>query len=165
MVPPASDRVSRVPPYSGYCSLTKKISRTGLSPSMARFPNTVPLSFVNDLMQSATPKRKRFGLACGHFARRYFGHRVFFLFLPLLRCFSSRRIPSYGYFIHRMMIEGYSIGFPHSDIRGSVAVCASPRLFAAFYVLHRLPVPRHSPFALCSLTCFAFKKELKRLME
>ena len=29
------------------------------------------------------------GLASFHFARRYFGNRVFFLFLRLLRCFSS----------------------------------------------------------------------------
>ena len=153
MVPPVSDRVSRVPPYSGYCSPDKKISRTGLSPSAARFPKTVPLSVVNDLNCSPQPlSLKSSGLACSRFARRYYGYRVFFLFLPLLRCFSSRRIPSYGYFIHRMMIEGRSIGFPHSDIRGSMAVCASPRLFAAFRVLHRLPVPRHSPFALCILT-------------
>ena len=42
-------------------------------------------------------------------------------------------------------------GFPHSDIRGSLAVCASPRLFAAFRVLLRLLVPRHSPPALFRL--------------
>ena len=32
------------------------------------------------------------------------------------------------------------------------AVCASPRLFAAYHVLLRLPVPRHPPYALCHLT-------------
>ena len=39
-------------------------------------------------------------------------------------------------------------GFPHSEIRGSKAVCASPRLIAACHVLRRLPVPRHPPCAL-----------------
>ena len=43
-------------------------------------------------------------------------------------------------------------GFPHSDICGSTAICASPQLFAAYHVLHRLLVPRHSPYALSSLT-------------
>ena len=43
-------------------------------------------------------------------------------------------------------------GFPHSDIHGSTAICASPWLFAAYRVLHRLLVPRHSPYALISLT-------------
>ena len=40
-------------------------------------------------MQSVTPERTRSGLGSFHFARRYFGNRVFFLFLALLRCFSS----------------------------------------------------------------------------
>ena len=36
-------------------------------------------------------------------------------------------------------------GFPHSDIPGSLPVGGSPRLFAAYHVLHRLLMPRHSP--------------------
>ena len=43
-------------------------------------------------------------------------------------------------------------GLPHSEIPGSKDVCSSPRLIAAYHVFHRLPVPRHSPCALCSLT-------------
>ena len=43
-------------------------------------------------------------------------------------------------------------GFPHSDIPGSKLVCSSPRLIAAYRVLHRLLVPRHPPCALSSLT-------------
>src|SRR5690606_5448167 len=43
-------------------------------------------------------------------------------------------------------------GFPHSDIPGSKVVCTSPRLIAAYRVLHRLLAPRHSPYALSSLT-------------
>ena len=37
---------------------------------------------------------------------------------------------------------------PHSDIRGSKLIRSSPRLFAAYHVLRRLCVPRHSPDAL-----------------
>ena len=43
-------------------------------------------------------------------------------------------------------------GFPHSDIPGSKPACGSPRLIAAYHVLHRLLVPRHPPCALSSLT-------------
>ena len=39
-----------------------------------------------------------------------------------------------------------------SDIPGSQPVCGSPRLIAAYHVLHRLPSPRHPPYALSSLT-------------
>ena len=41
-------------------------------------------------------------------------------------------------------------GFSHSEISGSKVVCTSPELIAAYYVLHRLPVPRHPPYALSS---------------
>ena len=46
----------------------------------------------------------------------------------------------------------FQAGFPHSDIPGSRLVCSSPRLFAAYHVLLRLPVPRHPLYALRSLT-------------
>ena len=42
--------------------------------------------------------------------------------------------------------------FPHSDTRGSLGVCPSPQLFAAYHVFHRLLVPRHPPCALFCLT-------------
>ena len=40
------------------------------------------------------------------------------------------------------------VGFPHSGIRGSTAVRASPRLIAACRALPRLREPRHPPCAL-----------------
>ena len=53
------------------------------------------------------------------------------------------------------MHEVCSCGLPHSDICGSRLICSSPQLFAAYRVLHRLPVPRHPPCALIRLTnCF-----------
>ena len=46
----------------------------------------------------------------------------------------------------------------HSDICGSLRICRSPQLFAAYHVLLRLPVPRHSPCALLHLTFFRVPK-------
>jgi hypothetical protein len=61
-------------------------------------------------------------------------------------------LPSTPYGFRR----GYSgisrSGFPHSEIPGSKPACGSPGLIAACHVLHRLLVPRHSPYALSSLT-------------
>jgi hypothetical protein len=45
-------------------------------------------------------------------------------------------------------IEG---GFPHSEILGSKLVRSSPRLIAAYHVLHRLSAPRHPPDTLMAL--------------
>ncbi len=64
------------------------ISSTGLSPSLAGFPKTIPLSFLVPYAVR-TPACTHAGLGSSHFARRYSGNRVFFLFLRLLRCFSS----------------------------------------------------------------------------
>ena len=40
-----------------------------------------------------TPKRKHFGLGSSPVARRYWGNHICFLFLRVLRCFSSPRAP------------------------------------------------------------------------
>ena len=59
-------------------------------------------------------------------------------------------------FIQYMMTEYCSVGFPHSDIHGSTVICTSPWLFAAYHVLLRLLMPRHSPCALLRLTSSSF---------
>ena len=92
------------------------------------------------------------GLASSRFARRYFGNLGWFLFLRLLRCFSSAGLPPYDYFIHHTVLEYCSSGFPHSEIHGSMDICSSPWLIAACHVLLRLLMPRHSSYALISLT-------------
>ena len=66
--------------------------------------------------------------------------------------FQFRRFPPYTYLIQCMVPEYCSGGFPHSEICGSKIICISPQLIAAYHVFHRLPVPRHSPCALSSLT-------------
>ena len=52
-------------------------------------------------------------------------------------------------------IEG---GFPHSEILGSKPVRGSPRLIAAYHVLHRLSAPRHPPNALMTLDCSHYRR-------
>ena len=85
------------------------------------------------------------------FARRYSGNRGFFLFLRVLRCFSSPGLPSITYEFSYGYLGITPDGFPHSDIHGSKPAFGSPWLFADRCVLLRLLVPRHSPYALSSL--------------
>ena len=65
---------------------------------------------------------------------------------------SVHRVPFRTLWIGVRMTEGSSAGFPHSDISGSMDICSSPKLFAAYHVFHRLLVPRHPPCALLRLT-------------
>ena len=70
-----------------------------------------------------------------------------FLFLRVLRCFSSPRSPPP---LGRMSAL-HADGLPHSGTRGSKTACVSPRLFAACRAFHRLPEPQASavrPFLL-----------------
>ena len=69
-------------------ALLLSVSPTGLSPSLAGLSRTVPLQ--SEVINAVrTPLCTHNGLASFHFARRYSGNRCFFLFLRLLRCFSS----------------------------------------------------------------------------
>ena len=58
-----------------------------------------------------------------------------FLFLRVLRCFSS---PGLLLNVNIKMTGLQPAGLPHSDICGSIRVCRSPQLFAAYHVLRRL---------------------------
>src|SRR5215468_11694147 len=103
-------------------------------------------------MGPTTPSCKHDGLGCSAFARRYWRNHCCFLFLWVLRWFTSPRClrSTYGFSGGSFGIN--QRGFPHSDIPGSKLVCSSPGLIAAYRVLHRLLVPRHSPYTLSSLT-------------
>ena len=70
--------------------------------------------------------------------------------------FQFSGFPSVQLCIYCTVREYCSRGLPHSEICGSMAICASPQLIAAYHVLLRLPVTRHSPCALLSLTFCLF---------
>ena len=66
----------------------RRLSCTGLSPSPAGLSRTIPLTFVL-LFAVRTPECVHPGLGSSAFARRYLRNHSYFLFLWLLRCFSS----------------------------------------------------------------------------
>ena len=68
------------------------VSYTGLSPCFAGLSSAVllPLTVTYAVR---TPACTHTGLGSSNFARRYFRNRCFFLFLSLLRCFSSGGSP------------------------------------------------------------------------
>src|SRR5882724_2986678 len=88
------------------------------------------------------------GLASSAFARHYSRNHTCFLFLRVLRCFTSPRSPPTP--IHSALGDTTSLvpGFPIRTSSDPRSVDNSPRHIAASHVLHRLPVPRHPPCAL-----------------
>ena len=151
MVPPASARVSRVPAYSG---------------SRWSFPDFAYRIFTFFDLLSQNSSAIVPGTVCGPQPPKAcaFGFGLFPFRSPLLwkssflsspagtEMFQFPASPSAKLCIYFAVPEVYSGGLPHSEISGSMAMCASPKLIAACHVFHRLPVPRHSPCALYILT-------------
>ena len=73
---------------------------------------------------------------------------------------SVHRVPFLTLCVGVRMTEGFSAGFPHSEIFGSQDICSSPKLFAAYHVFHRLLVPRHPPYALFYMTKRLSKQQI-----
>ena len=88
MVPPASHRISRARWYSGYCRLCTNFAYGTITLFGVASQPLLLSMLMRYAVLNPTGIATR-GLACFHFARRYFGNRCFFLFLRLLRCFSS----------------------------------------------------------------------------
>ena len=61
---------------------------------------------------------------------------------------SVQEVPPVNLCVQLTVHGVFPCGFPHSDICGSMCICHSPQLFAAYHVFRRLLVPRHPPCAL-----------------
>ena len=132
-------------------------SPTGLSPSLAGLPRTIPLvRAVACAVLNPVAHAPRFGLPPFRspllWGSIFLSRKRFSFFSSGYLDVSVRRVPFHTLWIHAWIPEVSSGGFPHSDICGSLLICSSPQLFAACHVFHRLPVPRHPPCALLCLT-------------
>ena len=131
--------------------MSTRLSLTGLSPSLAGFPKTVLLGSLNQF-RGPNPRVHApwFGLFRFRSPLLTESHGVFSSsgYLDV----SVHRVPFLTLWIGVRMLEVCSSRFPHSEISGSMGICPSPKLFAAYHVLHRLLVPRHPPYALISIT-------------
>ena len=132
-------------------AMSIRLSLTGLSPSLAGFPKTILLGSLNQLC-SPNPMVHApwFGLFRVRSPLLTESHVVFSSsgYLDV----SVHRVPFHSLWIGLWILEVFSSRFPHSDISGSMDICSSPKLFAAYHVFHRLLVPRHPPYALISIT-------------
>ena len=105
------------------------------------------------------------GLASFAFARHYSQNLGWFLFLVLLRCFSSDRSPHIPILFSIWYMNFTSCGLLHSDICALTFAYNYTQLFAVNHVLRRLPMPRHSPCALISFTICSSRLYLSSLTK
>ena len=149
---PDSYRIS-VPGSTQVSDGSQSIFAYGALTLYGRLSHTFPLTdcFVTSICQTLQPhtcKQAWFGL----FPVRSPLLGEYFLFLQVLRCFSSLGALPPTYVFSRRMLRVRRNEFPHSDIPGSKPIHGSPRLIAVSHVLHRHLAPRHSPKALSSFS-------------
>ena len=150
MVPAHSHRVSRVPWYSGSCRVTRVFAYGAFTLSGRSFQDRLANAHES-LMQSEPQNARALVWALSISLAATMEIDFSFSSSGYLDV-SVHRVPLHTLWI-RVWIHGvFPCGFPHSDIRGSLDICSSPRLFAAYHVFHRLSVPRHPPCALSCLT-------------
>ena len=141
MVPLDSDGISPVPPYSGYPSRLNQLSAYGALTLSGRLSHVVQSSISSIYAGPTTPHcRNRHGLGSSAFARHYLRNHCYFLFLRVLRCFSSPGLPP--------LRDDYSSTTVGCPIRTSADqfVCADPRgfsqLITSFLASESLGIPR-----------------------
>ena len=131
MVPPCSDWISRVLPYS---RIQWSLPIRGYHPLWPAFPcRSCYPHCTTGLVRVRSPLLAESRLMS---------------FPPGNEMFQFPGFASYPY-VFRIR-SPLLAGLPHSEIHGSKGARPSPWLIAACYVLHRLSVPRHPPDALIS---------------
>ena len=153
MVPACSIKVSRVSMYSGYRLVSFPFAYGAFTLS-GRLSQNLSARITESIMRSE-PRCARttvWPLSISLAATLEID-KFSFSSSPYLDV-SVQAVPFHTLWIGVWMHEVCSCGFPHSDICGSVDICSSPQLFAAYHVFHRLLVPRHPPCALFCLTSF-----------
>ena len=126
------------------------ISDTRLSLSPAGLPS--PFSYLTSATTQSEPRDARITVWALSISLAATLEIEFSFFSSPYLDVSVQAVPDVWLWIHHTTTEVFSARFPHSDISGSMDICSSPKLFAAYHVFHRLLVPRHPPCALISLT-------------
>ena len=95
-------------------------------------------------------------MASSAFARHYSRNHNCFLFLRVLRCFTSPRSLQLPYIFRQRLPDMTPVfqGFPIRKSTDQSLFTNSPWLIAGYNVLLRLLVPRHPPIALSSLLIY-----------
>ena len=128
MVLARSDRIPRVPPYSGYSLPSNRFTYGAFTLSRRAFQHC-SVTVICGLLSPSPQLLYVSGLGSSDFARHYFRNRFYFLFLRVIRCFSSPGSLHYAMYLRNDTITLLMVS---SLIRISTVLClfATPRSFS-----------------------------------
>ena len=130
MVSTYSYEISRVSHYSGFTSPLISFHIRDYHPLWSTFPGSSTNLFLDFIGNPNPICITTYGLGSSYFARHYFRNRFYFLFLWVLRCFSSPRSLPIHYFTHVWIYSLFLLyEFPHSDIYGYIGYLLLPVAF------------------------------------
>ena len=165
MVPPTSLRVPRARRYSGYRLVSSRFAYGTIT--LSRLPSQVILLRSVSKCLSVTPRVFLLSVWPPPVSLATTSGISFDFLSSAYLDVSVRRVPFLNLWIQLRIRDSSPRGLPHSEICGSVPISGSPQLIAGCRVLHRLSVPRHSPYALLCLNglcCFSLSlKKTARL--
>ena len=150
MVPARSHKVSRVSWYSGYCYVNSNFTYGAFTLYGRSFQDRSVI-VIESCLQSEPRSARTSVWALSISLAATLEIEVSFSSSGYLDV-SVHRVPLHTLWIGVWIREVFSRGFPHSEICGSMDICSSPQLIAAYHVFLRLLVPRHPPCALLRLT-------------
>ena len=152
MVPASSHKVSRVSMYSGFRHVVFPFAYGAFTLS-GRLSQNLSARINESIMRSEPQSARTLVWALSISLAATFEITVVFFSSGYLDV-SVHRVPEHTLWIHVCTTKVCLARFPHSEIHGSMLICSSPWLFAAYHVFLRLSVPRHPPCALFRLTCY-----------
>ena len=146
MVPARSHKVPRVSWYSGY-RLVSSSFMYGAFTLFGRLSQNPSIKLAESIMRSEPQDARILVWPLSISLAATLEIDVSFFSSGYLDV-SVPRVPLHALCVGAWITKVCLVGFPHSDISGSLDICSSPKLFAAYHVFHRLLVPRHPPCAL-----------------
>ena len=154
MVSAPSIKVSRVSMYSGSRLVNADFAYGAVTLS-GRLSQNLSAVLVESILRSEPHSARTVVWPLPRSLAATYGITVVFSSSAYLDV-SVQRVPGCTLWIHAQSLQLFCSRFPHSEICGSIDICSSPQLIAAYHVLHRLLVPRHPPYALFCLTSYMF---------
>ena len=148
MVPACSDKVSRVSSYSGYRHVELDFAY-GTFTLFGQLSQNCSAILFESIMRSE-PRNARISVCPLSISLAATLEIDFSFSSSGYLDVSVHRVPFHTLCVGVRSTGVFPVRFPHSDISGSLLICSSPKLFAAYHVFHRLLVPRHPP---CALDC------------
>ena len=161
MVPPSSVRISRARTYSGsrspFLDFTyRAITVSGRASHPVQLSSRVLLPILTPIALLLSVWPLSLSLAATHkISFDFSSYGYLDVSLP--------HVPFIHLFIQCMITTSSVAWFPNSEICGLSLIYSYPQLIAVSHVLHRLLMPRHSPYALfclnfCLFNCFEIRK-------